>query len=105
MVLSLVPEATHRVPRAAFPTLLRLEGLNSFDDPVARIFTHPDFIYDHQQPPEKIPGSARTTTTSPSIPTRSTQVGAAMRTADGAKFFRLNHQYARRAWLEQQLAA
>ena len=67
---------------------------------------HPSRL--HLRPPtapEKIPGSARTTTTSPSIPTRSTQVGAAMRTADGAKFFRLNHQYARRAWLEQQLAA
>ena len=30
--------------------------MNSFDDPIAQIYTHPDFIYDHHQPAEEIPG-------------------------------------------------
>jgi|GEM_PF-3799266 len=30
--------------------------MSSFNDPIAQIFTHPDFIYDEQQPAEEIPG-------------------------------------------------
>lgn len=80
--------ATHRIPRAAFPHLLRLAAANrleaalskpgthlleatwyaprgnrklkpitgSLGDLHVQIFTHPDFLYDHDQPAEEIPG-------------------------------------------------